>query len=155
MDESSLCGCGQGQIGAHGRSHRFSKFCPQQHLAGPRYVLVQTLLSIPYVCPLYKPLSFYGGSFKVHIFWEGHKILPSPYVWLSFYRTKVSWRFRKILRPSQNIWTLWNTGKNRPHVVLLWLAPQLYLHSNAPAGQCAHTWIIISGLLCTHVLLFE
>ena len=50
---------------------------------------------------------------------------------------------------------LWNTGKNWPHVVLFWLAPQIYLHSDAPAGQCAHTWIIISGLHCAHVLLFE
>ena len=50
---------------------------------------------------------------------------------------------------------LWNKGKNRPHVGLLWLAPQIYIHSDAPAGQCAHTWNIISGLLCAHVLLFE
>ena len=37
---------------------------------------------------------------KVHIYWEGHKILL--YVLLS----KVKGRFRKILWPSQNIWTL-------------------------------------------------
>ena len=28
------------------------------------------------------------------------------YFWLALHRTKVRWRFRKILRPSQNIWTL-------------------------------------------------
>ena len=31
----------------------------------------------------------------------------SPYFWLALHRTKVRWRFRKILWPSQNIWTLY------------------------------------------------
>ena len=46
--------------------------------------------------------------FKVHIFWEGHKNFAksSPYFWLALHRTKVRRRFCKILRPSQNIWTL-------------------------------------------------
>ena len=30
----------------------------------------------------------------------------SSYFWLALHRTKVRWRFRKILWPSQNIWTL-------------------------------------------------
>ena len=30
----------------------------------------------------------------------------SPYFWLALHRTKARWRFRKILWPSQNIWTL-------------------------------------------------
>ena len=29
-----------------------------------------------------------------------------PHFWLALHRTKVRWRFRKILWPSQNIWTL-------------------------------------------------
>ena len=29
-----------------------------------------------------------------------------PYFWLALHRTKVRWRFRKILWPSQNTWTL-------------------------------------------------
>ena len=29
-----------------------------------------------------------------------------PYFWQVLHRTKVRWRFRKILWPSQNIWTL-------------------------------------------------
>jgi hypothetical protein len=49
---------------------------------------------------------------KVHIFWEGHKILRnlpltfdcSTYV----IQSKVRGRFRNILWPSQNIWTLFN-----------------------------------------------
>ena len=32
----------------------------------------------------------------------------SPYFWLTLHRTKVRLRFRKILWPSQNIWTLNN-----------------------------------------------
>ena len=47
-------------------------------------------------------------SFKVHIFWEGHKFLRN------FHRrfvlcsngSNLRWRFGKILWPSQNIWTL-------------------------------------------------
>ena len=37
---------------------------------------------------------------KVHIFWEGQKILQN------IHRTNNWWRFLKILHPSQNIWTL-------------------------------------------------
>ena len=45
---------------------------------------------------------------KVHIFWEGHKIFVKhpPYIWLTLHRTKVRWRFRRILWPFQNKWTL-------------------------------------------------
>ena len=45
---------------------------------------------------------------KVHIFWEGHKNFgkSSPNFWLQFIRSKVRGRFRKIVWPSQNIWTL-------------------------------------------------
>ena len=42
-------------------------------------------------------------DFKVRIFWEGHS---PPYFWLSIHRTKLRWRFLKILWPSQKIWTL-------------------------------------------------
>ena len=43
---------------------------------------------------------------KVQLFWEGHKILRNFTLLLTGTRTKVRWRFRKILWPSQNIWTL-------------------------------------------------
>ena len=46
---------------------------------------------------------------KVHIFWEGHKILQNLHLtfdWHYLHRTEVRWRFCKILWPSQNIWTL-------------------------------------------------
>ena len=42
---------------------------------------------------------------KIHIFWEGHKILRNLHLtfdWHYICRTKVRWRFRKILCPSQN-----------------------------------------------------
>ena len=38
---------------------------------------------------------------RLHIFSK-----PSPCVWLQYIQSKVRERFRKILRPSQNIWTL-------------------------------------------------
>ena len=38
---------------------------------------------------------------KVHVFWEGHKNFCPMQC-----QSKVRWRFRKILWPSQNIWTL-------------------------------------------------
>ena len=56
------------------------------------------------------------GSFsliKVHIFWEGHKILQNlhlTYLWLALHRTNVRWRFCKILWPSQSISTLKSTN---------------------------------------------
>ena len=42
---------------------------------------------------------------KVHIFWEGHKILLNLHLTFDWHyiSTKVRWRFRKILWPSQNI----------------------------------------------------
>ena len=46
---------------------------------------------------------------KVHIFWEGHKTLGNLHQlfdWQYIHRTNNWWRFRKILWPSQNIWTL-------------------------------------------------
>ena len=46
--------------------------------------------------------------YKVHIFWEGHKILrnlPLTF-WLRYIQSKVRGRLLKILWPSQNIWTL-------------------------------------------------
>ena len=45
---------------------------------------------------------------KVYIFWEGHKNFAksSPNFWLQYIRSKVRGRFRKILWPSQNIWTV-------------------------------------------------
>ena len=51
---------------------------------------------------------FWNVLLKVHIFWEGHKNFAksSPNFWLQYIRSKVRRRFRKILWPSQNIWTL-------------------------------------------------
>ena len=46
---------------------------------------------------------------KVHIFWEGHKICEIFILLMSYVvpcQSKVRCRFRKILRPSQNMWTL-------------------------------------------------
>ena len=46
---------------------------------------------------------------KVHIFWEGHKILRNIhqlFVVDMYCQSNNWWRFRKILWPSQNIWTL-------------------------------------------------
>ena len=52
--------------------------------------------------------NFVWNFVKVHTFWEGHKILRN--LNLTFCpmqsQSKVRWRFRKILLPSQNIWTL-------------------------------------------------
>ena len=48
---------------------------------------------------------------KVHIFWESHKILRNlqlTFVLYYLHRTKLRWRFCKILWLPQNIWTLQN-----------------------------------------------
>ena len=46
---------------------------------------------------------------KVHIFWEVHKILRNLHCrfdWHYIGQIGIRWRFRKIVWPSQNIWTL-------------------------------------------------
>ena len=44
---------------------------------------------------------------KVHILWAGHNFLKSPPIICPMnYQSNNWWRFRKILRPSQKIWTL-------------------------------------------------
>ena len=54
---------------------------------------------------IYQKGIFLGnGSSKVHIFWEGHKILWNLH--LTFVLCSASVRCCKILWPSQNIWTL-------------------------------------------------
>ena len=51
-------------------------------------------------------------SFKVHIFWEGHKILPNLHCRFDgYYIGQI--RFRKNLWPSQNVWTLDHTNHRR------------------------------------------
>ena len=46
-------------------------------------------------------------TFKVHIFWEGTKFCEIfPLLLTTVHQSKVRGRFRKILWPSQNIWTL-------------------------------------------------
>ena len=53
---------------------------------------------------------------KVHIFWEGHKILQNlhhRFVLCSNGQIYVRWRFPKIVWPSQNIWTLINQPERK------------------------------------------
>ena len=83
------------------------------------YITYQRIILVFYNC-LQKYISICTSTFeamsyrnnfklsKIHIFWEGHKILRNLHLTFTgpMYRTKVRWRFRKILRPSQNIWTL-------------------------------------------------
>ena len=42
-------------------------------------------------------------------FFSNNFAKSSPYFWLALHRTRLMWRFRKILWPSQNIWTLLKT----------------------------------------------
>ena len=64
------------------------------------------ILNLFFVFPLSNITNFSG---KVNIFWESHKILWNLHLtfdWHYLHRPKVRWRFRKILWPSHNIWTL-------------------------------------------------
>jgi hypothetical protein len=65
---------------------------------------------------------------NVHVFWECQKIWRKspPYFWLALHRTKVRWRFHKILWPSQNIWTLKDTHNFKLYRLLKKL-PQISL----------------------------
>ena len=86
--------------------------------------------------------------FKVHIFWEGHKNFAksSPNFWLQYIRSKVRERFRKILWPSQNIWTLKKEEKKLAVSYLrLYLTkiPRHYV-SWGLAIDCLQIWLAIN-----------
>ena len=51
-------------------------------------------------------------------------IYSPPYFWLALHRTKLRWRFLKILWPSQNIWTL--------KIVIYWIKCCLKGHTTKP-----------------------
>ena len=61
-------------------------------------------------------------SCKVHMFWESaQKFAKSPpYFWLALRRTKVRWRFCKIVWPSQDIWTLAQFQLERSLIQHIW-----------------------------------
>ena len=66
------------------------------------HIEVQYFQRVSYI--VNKPMHF-----KVHKFWEDHKILRNLHRRFDHYylrRTNLIWRFFKILWPSQNIWTL-------------------------------------------------
>ena len=81
----------------------FTVNCILLHFIAWKNIILNEVLRIVY--------SFIQSQiFKIkgHIFWEGHKNFSksSPNFWLQYIRSKVKGRFRKILWPSQNIWTL-------------------------------------------------
>ena len=66
----------------------------------------------------------------------------SPYFWLQYIKSKVRGRFRKILRPSQNIWTLLGVyccylGK-RKNFVYIWYS--IYLLSKKDFFWFGSNW---------------
>ena len=64
-----------------------------------RHIIIHLVL--PKMRCLIEPALKFRYSKKVPKFSKS-----SPYFWLALHRTKVRWRFLKILWPSQNIWTL-------------------------------------------------
>ena len=77
---------------------------------GQRLLEVALKFLCPYFFPnfnlskLWKTMNY--APFKVHIFGEGHKILRNIHLTFDYIQSKERWRFRKILWPSQNVWTL-------------------------------------------------
>ena len=82
---------------------------------------------------------------KLHIFLEGHKILQNLH--LTFkrrqHRTKVSWRFCKILWTSQNIWTL----PGRWHQLYFEEITRYQNQFHFKKRLCQH-WIVSNCLFC-------
>ena len=64
-------------------------------------------------------------TYKVHIFWEGHKILRNLH--LTFDYSTYRWRFHKILWPSQNIWTLLLLAHQKPIIRQTFLLGLMYI----------------------------
>ena len=62
--------------------------------------LIFASINLQYDNRLFMELKFIYSE-KATIF-----VNSSPYFWLALHRTKVKWRFRKSLWPSQDIWTL-------------------------------------------------
>ena len=80
-----------------------------------RSIMVSFLQQSQITLPFYNPSNIFKIFLKVHIFWEGHKILLNLHQLFDWqYIGQITnnwWRFRKILWPSQNIWTLQNKQK--------------------------------------------
>ena len=57
---------------------------------------------------IYVYIMYLRSTFKVHIFWEGHKFLRNLHgrFVLCSNGSNLRWRFHKTVLPSQNIWTL-------------------------------------------------
>ena len=70
-------------------------------------------------------------SVKVHIFWEGHKILRNLHLAFdctTYMLSKVRWRFHKILWSSQNIWTLFEVWRDYFFISLFQVTHALVLN---------------------------
>ena len=94
---------------------------------------------------------------------KGHTILQNPH--LTFFpmecRSKVKWRFCKILWPSQNIWTLWKKGYSfligGQRCNLVWMGSQKF-RSWTDFNILVHIcWILAtSNPKCTtHITIFR
>ena len=72
------------------------------------WVLINLHIQEKYTQKAYSSCPLTLVMLKVHIFWESHKNFAKsfPNFWLQYIQSKVRGRFRKILWPSQNIWTL-------------------------------------------------
>ena len=87
--------------------------------------------------------------FKVHIFWEGHKILQN----LQYIQSKVRGRFRKILWPSQNIWTLHKMA-NIDVIRVLFDLKECILHSCEYSFKNSFIWLALPIQCIATALLF-
>ena len=79
-----------------------------------------------------------------YVFWEGHKILRNLHLtfdWHYISRTKVRWRFRKILWPSQNIWTLWWCKCYFINILTpMWPAKKAFWRGNVDSSLLLHNF---------------
>ena len=87
---------------------------------------------------------------KVHIFWEGHKILRNLYLtfdYSTYIQSKVRWRFCKIMWPSQNIWTLIEEAMELSRILL-----NVIISNNIVCHFVQHFHLIFSQILYLRIL---
>ena len=90
--------------------------------------------------------------FKVHIFWEGHKILRNLPLTFDWHYIKVRGRFRKFFWPSQNTWTLrsWSTSWFRVLILKTSSVFMIYFFFHFPtlAKGLASNWQVPAMNFC-------
>ena len=105
------------------------------------------------ISPVHLEWKWSSSKVKVHIFWEGQKSLRNLH--LTFVLCSARWRFRKILWPSQKIWTSRNLCFLHYILTLESLYPKLILVSIVADTLFSTNVIVLWNAKSSDCLLFN